>query len=360
MNIALDKKIMIASKEIPKILIVDDEAMHRRLEVEILGDEYSVFEAKNGEEAIELVQTINFDVILLDKKMPGMSGDQVCHYIRETLDQKLVPIIMVTASSSAFELQESLNLGATDFIKKPYDTTEYIARVKSAIAHKKLTDNLDSAESVLFALARMVEARDEGTAKHCSRLTYYAKIYGEHLGLSAIQKAALDKACILHDIGKLGIPDRILLKKGPLTEDEWKIMHQHTVIGAKLCSEINSLSDVLPIILHHHEKWDGSGYPESLVGEDIPLLARIFQLLDIFDALNSERPYKKKFSKDKIYQIISEEKSKGWRCPILTDNFLEFLKNNDYLFEADLSALKEGTGEKLFNKIAETVYLIWD
>jgi putative two-component system response regulator len=360
MNIALDKQRIVPSKKMPNVLIVDDEAMHRRLEVEILGDDYNVFEAKNGEEAIELVQTINFDVILLDRKMPGMSGNQVCHYIRETLGQKLVPILMVTASNSAFELQQSLNLGATDFIRKPYDTTEYFARVKSAIKHKKLTDNLDSAELVLFALARMVEARDEGTAQHCNRLSYYAKLYGTHLGLSAIQKAALDKACVLHDIGKLGIPDRILLKKGPLTEDEWKIMHQHTVIGAKLCSEINSLSDVLPIILHHHEKWDGSGYPESLEGEDIPLLARVFQLLDIFDALNSERPYKKKFSKDKICQIIREEQLKGWRSPTLTDNFLEFLKNNEYLFDADLSALKEGTGEKLFNKIAETVYQIWD
>jgi putative two-component system response regulator len=360
MNIPLENKLTIPSKEISKILIVDDEAIHRRLEVEILGDDYLVVEAENGEEAIELVKTNDFDVILLDRKMPGMSGDQVCHHIREVLGQKLVPIIMVTASNSSSELQQSLNLGATDFIRKPYDTTEFIARVESAIKHKKLTDNLDSAESVLFALARMVEARDEGTAKHCSRLSYYAKLYGTHIGLSDIQKDALDKACVLHDIGKLGIPDSILLKNGPLTEDEWKIMHQHTVIGAKLCSEINSLCDVLPIILHHHEKWDGSGYPESLEGEDIPLLARVFQLLDVFDALNSERPYKKKFSKDKIYRIISEEKSKGWRSPILTDNFLEFLKNNEYLFDADLSSLEEGTGENIFNQIAETVYLIWD
>ncbi len=180
----------------------------------------------------------------------------------------------------------------------------------------------------MFGLARLVEAKDECTGDHCSRLARHAELFGTKLGLGGRDIAALKSGAILHDIGKLAMPDRILLKPGPLDEQEWLLMKQHTVIGAMLCNELKSLRGAVPIIRHHHEHWNGSGYPDGLTGSEIPLLAQVFQLLDVFDALTSARPYKTAWSVERACAILEAEMNNGFYNPALTHELLALLRSN--------------------------------
>lgn len=355
----MDKSNMNGTNTSYKILIVDDEEAHQKLEKAILlAPEFEVTVANNGDEALTCIRQQEFDVILLDKRMPGMTGDEVCRYIRQELGLLLLPIIMVTGTSSHDELEKSLLLGANDFIRKPYAPMELVARVRAAANKKRVTDQLDSAESMLFALARMVEAKDEGTGDHCSRLEHMALVFGKELGLNSQELLALRRGGVLHDIGKLGIPDNLLLKNGPLTDEEWHIMRQHSAIGSRLCSGLKSMKLTVPIIRHHHERWDGGGYPDGLKGEEIPLLARVFQVVDIYDALTSDRPYKKAFPKGKVIAIFEEETEKGWRDPELVSVFLTLLRNRpqDLLLPTQV---EKDLGAQIFNDIMETGALNW-
>lgn len=344
------------------ILVVDDESIQRSLLSEILsrsGDQYKVIQAESGIVALEILKQQRVDAVLLDKRMPDMDGDAVCRKIRLELHLTLLPIIMVTGTNSTEDLERSFSAGATDFINKPYNHLELLARLRSAVQKKQLTDQLDSAETLLFSLARLIEAKDETTGDHCSRLSHMSAVFGQGLGLSDKQLEALHRGGILHDIGKLGIPDSILLKKGPLSEEEWVIMRKHTVIGSYLCEGMMSMRDVVPIILHHHERWDGGGYPHGLAGERIPLLARIFQIVDIYDALASERPYKKALPVDEIVKIFQDEVEQGWRDPMLTKEFLKIVKNNS---ESLLLPKKNEMtmDERIARAIIETGVADWD
>jgi len=322
-----------------RVLIVDDDDYHRKLEKSILSpSEYSVTEAKNGQEALEHLAHEEFDVVLMDKRMPGMTGDEVCKKIRENALLKFLPIIMVTASNSREDLSASLNAGATDFIRKPYNVTELTARIKSAVNQKRLIDQLDSAESMLFSLARMVEAKDPCTGDHCSRLQHIVTVFGKELDLDKQQMIDLRRGGVLHDIGKLGIPDSILLKQSHLTDVEWGVMKQHTIIGAQICGNLKSMRGTLPIIRSHHEKWDGSGYPDKLKGKDIPLLARVFQIADVYDALVSERPYKLALSQKQAISILESEVKSGWRDPELMSIFIALLEHDGAALEYRPSA----------------------
>jgi len=343
-----------------RVLIVEDEDAHRNLEKMILSPpEFEVTEASTGEEALALIKHYEFDVVLLDKRMPGMQGDEVCYQVRNVLNFPLLPIIMVGGTAEQDELEKSLMMGANDFIHKPYSPIELIARVKAAANHKRITDQLDSAESMLFALARMVEAKDKTTGDHCSRLEHIAVTFGEILGLGCDELLALKRGGVLHDIGKLGIPDSILLKKGPLNDEEWLLMKQHTMIGARLCSGLRSMKLTVPIIRYHHERWDGGGYPDGLRGEKIPLLARIFQIADIYDALASERPYKKAFTNTEIIAVFKEETDKGWRDPILVKIFLKLLNEQPEKFLLPMNTEKD-MGAEIFNDIVAVGELEWD
>ena len=312
-----------------RVLIVDDDPAHRRLVSEILAlPAFRVSTAASGATALTQLSQAEFDVVLLDKLMPEMNGDELCGAIRQRFNRHILPVIVLTGSQDNADLSTSLAGGANDFLRKPYDPNELIARVSAAAATKRLTDQMESAETLLFGLARMVEAKDECTGDHCSRLAHYAELFGAALGLGGRDLAALKSGAILHDIGKLAIPDRILLKPGPLTEQEWLLMKQHTVIGAMLCDELKSLRGAVPIIRHHHERWDGSGYPDGLAGSEIPLLAQVFQLLDVFDALTSARPYKAAWSVERACDIIEEEIIKGFYNPALTHEFLALLRSD--------------------------------
>ena len=312
-----------------RVLIVDDEADQRQLQTIILrNDGHYTVAADGAEAALAALKEDVFDVILLDKRMPEIDGDQLCKLIRKQPELALTPIIMVTGTTSNDELVASLDAGANDFIRKPYNKTEFLARICASANTKRLTDQLDNIETVLFALARMVEAKDENTGDHCTRLGIIADAFGGYLGLTDSDIQSLKRGGVLHDIGKLGIPDTVLLKRGRLDQDEWSVMRQHTVIGAHLCNGLRSMRDTLPIIRSHHEKWDGSGYPDGLVGDEIPYLARVFQVIDIFDALQNKRPYKSELSQGEVFSIMQEEIDKGWRDPVLMKQFFDFYQKN--------------------------------
>lgn len=314
----------------PRVLVVDDHPSSRMTAVALLSVEgYEVLEADSGPAALESVNTCNPDLILLDVMMPGMDGFEVCRRLKQDEQTRLTPIVFVTALDDRRARLKGIEAGGDDFLTKPFDQLELSARVKSLIRQKRLNEDLDHAEKVLFSIARTVESRDPNTGDHCERLVDRGKAFGEFLGLSRTEIRDLMWGGYLHDIGKVGIPDTILLKPGKFTPEEWEIMQQHVLIGEKICQPLRTMRGVVPIIRHHHERWDGSGYPDGLVGEEIPRLAQIFQVIDIYDALTSERPYKRAFTPEEALEIIEQEMQKGWRNPELIAQFKEFIRTTE-------------------------------
>jgi putative two-component system response regulator len=312
--------------ELPIILVVDDHTTSRITAVALLSMEgYEVIEAENGPTALVIVKQRKPDLILLDVMMPIMDGFEVCQRLKEDEDTRLIPVIFITALNDRRSRIRGIEVGGDDFLSKPFDNLELTARVKSLVHQKRLNEDLDHAEKVLFSIAKAIESRDPNTGDHCERLVKIGKAFGEYLQLSRYQIRDLIWGSYLHDIGKVGIPDSVLLKQGKLTPADWEIMKQHVLIGEQICLPLRSMQGVIPIIRHHHERWDGSGYPDGLKGDDIPYLAQIFQIIDIYDALTSERPYKKAFTIEEAISIILEETQLGWRNPQLVHQFINFI-----------------------------------
>jgi putative two-component system response regulator len=314
--------------ERPKVLVVDDHPSSRMTAVALLSVEgYDVLEAESGAAALACVVESDPDLILLDVMMPGMDGYEVCRQLKQDDQTRLIPVVFVTALNDRRARLRGIEAGGDDFLSKPFDQLELSARVKSLVRQKRLNEDLDHAGQVLFSIARTIESRDPNTGDHCERLVMLGKAFGEFLNLSRSEIRDLMWGGYLHDIGKVGIPDDVLLKMGRLSMEEWEVMRQHVKIGERICQPLRTMRGVLPIIRHHHERWDGSGYPDGLVGNDIPYLAQVFQMIDIYDALTHERPYKPALSPEESLRIMAEETAKGWRNPALMEKFVAFIED---------------------------------
>lgn len=312
-----------------RILVVDDMATNRALVRLVLGTpEFEVIEAPSGQQALAMIHDAHPDAVLLDVLMPGMDGFEVCQALRDQEEFRLLPVIMLTSLGSPDDVARGIEVGADDYVTKPFNAIELQARVRGAVDKKRLIDRLDDTESVLFALARVVEAKDRTTGDHCDRLSHYSVVLGEALGLGYDDLEALRRGGVLHDIGKVAIPDAVLLKKGKLTDEEWAVMRQHPTIGAYLCSALRTMRRTVDIIRYHHEKWNGSGYPAGLAREEIPYLARIFQVVDVFDALSSERPYKPAMARHEVIALLREETGKGYWDPDIMRIFIDILEHH--------------------------------
>ena len=304
------------------VLILDSVEVNRRLLRGMLKNSgYRILESKRPMEAIELLAREKVDLVVVDLMMPEMSGTDFCRKIKSDRQTRLIPILMLTSIQGAESEIAGISSGADEFLVKPLQPQVVRTRVRAMLRNKALIDSLEEAETILFALAQSVEQRDANTGEHCTRLAHYSMLLGRSLGLPESDIRSLHRGGYLHDIGKIAVPDAILFKPGSLTEDEWKIMRTHTNIGEDICRPMKSLSGVLPIIRNHHEKWDGTGYPDGLKGEDIPLLARILQVADIYDALITQRPYKRAFTQEEALQVMIDEARRGWRDPRLVPLF---------------------------------------
>lgn len=299
-----------------RVLVVDDEEPNRVLLSRLLRAQgYDVETAGSGEEALDIVAHRPPDLMLLDVQMPGIDGFEVCRRLRRHAGRTtLVPIVMVTALNDHRHKLLSIEAGADDFLGKPFDGAELKARVASLLRLKRYTDELDSAEVIIETLARTIEARDTYTEGHCDRISRYAVAIGLELKLADEEIQALNRGGYLHDIGKVGIPDAILLKPGPLTPSEFEVMKQHTLIGERLCGNLRAFRLVAPICRHHHERFDGSGYPDGLLGDAIPLVAQIVSVADLYDAVTTTRPYRPARTAAEAFRILREEDARGlWR-----------------------------------------------
>lgn len=298
----------------PRVLIVDDDEVTFSIMEQILAPlDYEVLKAVSGEEALALVSRTDIDLILLDVMMPeGIDGYEVCRRLKSKDETRMIPIIIVTMLEDSGDKIASIESGADDFLTKPPDCVELRTRAKSLIKVKRLNQNMIHIENLLISLANMVEAKDAYTDGHIKRVACLSQDLGRCLGLSAHQLEALKLGGILHDIGKLSIPSEILNKPSSLSEKEWALMKNHASIGHKLCLPLKGpLGAALDIIRHHHEKLNGSGYPDGLTGDEISMPTRIMAVVDIYDALITERSYRKAMSKEKALAILREEVDKG-------------------------------------------------
>ncbi len=306
--------------------MVDDDNISQNLTRDMLQLQgYTVFGASDADEARLLVDQEPPDLILLDVVMPGRNGIDLCRELKEDPETRLIPIILVTGLTERESKLKGIEAGADDFLNKPVDPQELFARAKSLLKLKQFTDELENAETVLMSLALGVEARDPYTEGHCARLARHAAGLGKRMGLDEADLVALRRGGALHDIGKISVPDAILKKPGKLTTDEQVIMRQHPVIGEQICRPLRTLNRVLPIIRHHHEHWNGQGYPDHLSGESIPLLARILQVVDAYDAFVTERPYKPAWSPEQARTQLLREAKEGWWDERIVREFLDYL-----------------------------------
>jgi cyclic di-GMP phosphodiesterase len=300
----------------------DDEASARSLNRLLTKEGHRVSVVDSGDAALAACASNPPDLVLIDLLAPRGHGFDVCRTLKEQPLTRLIPVVIVTAQSDRRERLRGIDAGCDDFLTKPFDPMELHARIQSLVKLKLYTDELESAEAIILGLGATIEARDPYTRGHCQRLAHYATTLGRSLGLSDSDLGALERGGFLHDIGKIAVPDRVLLKDGKLDPQESSVMRKHPVVGDSLCAGLRSLQSVRPIVRHHHERLDGSGYPDGLRNTEVPLLAQIVGIADVFDALTTERPYRCARPTAEAFATLRDEAAKGWRSRELVDAFV--------------------------------------
>jgi putative two-component system response regulator len=309
-----------------RILVVDDVKQNRELlEAHLISEGYQVVLAKNGHDALEMVKTNAPDLILLDIQMPDINGYQVCEKVKARENTRLIPIVMITALREMEDKIRAIEAGADDFISKPFNKLEVLARIRSLLKVKYLNEQLDTAENVIFALARAIEAKDKYTEGHIERVSRYAMALAGILELSDTDREAIRKGGPLHDIGKITLDESLINKPGKLTLEEYETVKEHPLVGYKICHSLKSVRYALPVIRWHHEKLDGSGYPDGLKGDEVPIAARIMAIVDVYDALTTKRSYKEAYPPGKAFDILDAEVAKGWWDGELVEKFKKFI-----------------------------------
>src|SRR5262245_34115274 len=305
------------------ILVADDDETSARFLKRLLTREgHDVSVVHDADQAILVSREDPPDLVLLDLVAPRGQGFDVCRRIKDDARTRLIPVVIVTAQGERGDRLKGIQAGCNDFLTKPFDSAELHARIQSLVRLKRYTDDLESAEAVILGLGATIEARDPSTNGPCQRLAHYATTLGRSLGLDAGDLAALERGGFLHDIGKIAVPDRVLLKDGKLDPQESRVMRKHPIVGDSLCAGLRSLNKVRPIVRHHHERLDGTGYPDGLRNGEVPLLAQIVSIVDVFDALTTVRPYRAACLADEAFQVFTDEAERGWRDRGLVDAFL--------------------------------------
>lgn len=320
---------LLQRRRAPRILVVDDQPSIAGLMCQLLSIRgYDVVTAASAEQAEAEVRRQSPDLILSDVMMPGKSGYELCRSMKDNAATRLIPFVLITGLSDSSDKVRGIEAGADDFLNKPVLAEELIARVKSLLRLKEFTDELETVDSVLCTLGLIVEGRDPYTEGHCERLATRAADLGRHLGMDEDSIVALRRGGYLHDLGKIAVPDEILKKETgvPLTPAEWEIIKLHPITGENICKPLRSLRLVLPIIRHHHEHSDGSGYPDGLCSPDIPVLPRILQVVDVYDALRTARSYKLPQTHEQAAQTMREEAHRGLWDPELVSEYFSMLE----------------------------------
>ncbi len=277
----------------PLVLAVDDQEINLELlDAYLAGTGCELVLARDGMEALHVIAARRPDLVLLDVVMPGLNGFEVCRRIKSDASNRLLPVVLITSLNTVEDRVRALRVGADDFLAKPIDRNELMARVLTLVRTKEINDKLDDAEHVMAAFAKVVEAKDSGTEAHVERVARSARALGEAAGLASEALDSLYFGGIVHDIGKVGVPDAVLLKRGPLLPHEIEVMRRHVTVGVEIARQLRSAANVVPIIGHHHERFDGGGYPDGLSGAEIPVVAMIVSICDAYDAMTSDRPYR--------------------------------------------------------------------
>jgi putative two-component system response regulator len=306
------------------ILIADDDETSVRFLKRLLSREgHNVSVVDTAARALEACAENSPDLVLVDLVAPRGQGFELCRKLKDQSATRFVPVVIVTSQADRRCRLRGIEAGCDDFLVKPFDSAELHARIQSLVRLKRFTDELESAEAVIMGMGATIEARDPSTNGHCQRLAYYATRLGEALSLDESDLAALERGGFLHDIGKIAVPDAVLLKGGQLDPHESRVMRKHPIVGDNLCAGLRSLSKVRPIVRHHHERLDGTGYPDGLRNGEVPLLAQIVGVVDVFDALTTSRPYREARPAEEGLQVLTDEASKGWRDRALVDAFVQ-------------------------------------
>ncbi len=316
----------VMTDEKPTVLIVDDLQSNLELmEAIFIKEGFRTLSATNAFSALRIFRNHKIDIAILDVMMPEMDGYDLCRHIKQISGRQFFPVILLTALTDRDSKIRGLECGAEDFISKPFDDAELIAKVKSLIKLKTLHDELEHSENIILTLAVAMEARDPYTKGHSTRVGRMAQRFASYLGLPKKEEEQIRKAGILHDIGKISLSTSLLCKNGNLNKEEMEAIKRHPLVGEEICRPLISMQKILPVIRSHHERWDGGGFPDGLKGKRIPLKARILSIIDSFDAMVSKRPYREGMSINQAISIFEKERYYGQWDPALVDHFLAMM-----------------------------------